>query len=331
MFMVIFGAGASYDSVASRRPSEYGRQQLVDRPPLATELFLPGNVFAECLHYFPESYPIIPYLQAAENLEHTLATLQEEAETDTARRRQITSIRYYLQLVISQCENRWQNVAHGITNYVTLLDQLRRCRKPEDPVLLVTFNYDKMIEGALPSVGVKIEELSHYIGHAAFKLFKLHGSVDWAREVETVIPNLRERNAWEVVRELIQGVGELRLSDRYRMVGGQPISKVDDTPLFPAIAIPVETKPGFECPSDHLECLRAHLSNITKILVVGWRATEKHFLDLVSSAVTREVPMQVVAGQKPYAQDVLNRISAAGINVLGEAVDGGVSEYVVSR
>jgi hypothetical protein len=40
MFMVIFGAGASYDSVASRRPSAYPRQMIISRPPLAKELFL---------------------------------------------------------------------------------------------------------------------------------------------------------------------------------------------------------------------------------------------------------------------------------------------------
>jgi hypothetical protein len=244
--------------------------------------------------------------------------------------RQLAAIRYYLQLLISQCENDWEEVARGITNYRTLLDQLRRCRKTEDPVLLVTFNYDKMIENALPSVGVSINELSHYIRDNAFKLFKLHGCVDWAREVETEI-NLTPGSTWEIVRELIQKVGDLKISDRYRMVaGGHPIAKDGDIPLFPAIAIPVETKPTFECPSDHLECLREHLRKVTKILIVGWRATEKHFLDLMNSSGIAKIEVQVVAANKPEAEEVLGRFTA-GRSFPGEAVEGGFTDYVVSR
>ena len=87
MFMVIFGAGASYDSVASRRPSEYPRGALLSRPPLARELFLPEDVFAESLSRYPQCNPIVPYLQTGENLEHTLEALQAEAETDPERKR----------------------------------------------------------------------------------------------------------------------------------------------------------------------------------------------------------------------------------------------------
>jgi hypothetical protein len=121
------------------------------------------------------------------------------------------------------------------------------------------------------------------------------------------------RNAWDIARESIRRAGELKISDRYRMVTGQPISNVDNTPLFPAIAIPVETKSGFECPGDHLDCLRANLQGVTKILIVGWRATEKHFLNLLSGAVPDKTPMQVVAGDKDSAEATFSQISAAGI------------------
>jgi hypothetical protein len=109
-----------------------------------------------------------------------------------------------------------------MTNYVTLLDQLRRCKQREDPVLLATFNYDQMIEDALSSVGITINDLVHYIQNDAFKLFKLHGSVHWAREVETEIPNVTERNAWDLVNELIERVGDLKIRDRCRMVPNSP-------------------------------------------------------------------------------------------------------------
>ena len=124
MIMEIFGAGASYDSVPSRPPSRYPRTGLMSRPPLATELFLDDGFFAASLRSFPQCKPIVPYLQSRppeETVEHALEVLQAEGQEDPERKRQIAAIRYYLHLVISECEGRWKEVAHGITNYVTLL------------------------------------------------------------------------------------------------------------------------------------------------------------------------------------------------------------------
>ena len=109
-----------------------------------------------------------------------------------------------------------------------------------------------------------------------------------------------------------------------------PIVKDGDVPVFPAIAIPVETKLGFECPSEHLECLREHLGKVTKILIVGWRATERHFLDLLNGSGIGKIPVQVVAANKPEAEEVLGRFTA-GRSFPGEAVEGGFTDYVVSR
>jgi hypothetical protein len=63
MILVIFGAGASYDSIPSRPPSQYIRAQLASRLPLAKELFLTRGVFSETLSYYPQCHPIVPYLQ----------------------------------------------------------------------------------------------------------------------------------------------------------------------------------------------------------------------------------------------------------------------------
>jgi hypothetical protein len=266
-------------------------------------------------------------------LEHELETLQAEGQTDPERLRQIAAIRFYLHYVIWECENRWNGVARGITNYVTLLDQLRRSRSKDapEPVLLVTFNYDRMIESALSSVNISISEMQHYTQHDDFKLFKLHGSVQWAREVEGPITNIGERNQWEVAHELINNAPDLKITERFRLVDVRPIGKIDDVPLFPAIAIPVETKLGFECPNDHLDCLRDHLGRVTKILIVGWRATERHFLKLLKEQLTAVVNVQAVVRDKQEAEEVLDRIKYAGISLIGHPAATGFTEYVISR
>ena len=337
MILAVFGAGASYDSVPSKPPARGStaiRPQQPNRLPLASELFLDTGVFADSLARFPQCHPIVPYLQAippGETLEHTLEVLQAESETDPERRRQIAAIRFYLHYVISECERHWKDLARGITNYVTLLDQLRRCRKDGEPVLLATLNYDRMIESALESVGVTIDSIPKYIQSEKFKLFKLHGSVHWGREVETDIENIKDLNVWQVGRELIQRSADLKITDRFRMIHEYPIGKIDDVPLFPAIAIPVERKNEFECPSDHLDCLQLHLKKVTKIILVGWSATERNFLDLLSGSLRQEVPVCVVAGEKRFAEDVLGRREEANVPAAGQPTDFGFSEFVTQR
>ena len=109
-----------------------------------------------------------------------------------------------------------------------------------------------------------------------------------------------------------------------------PIGKIDDTPLFPAIAIPVETKLEFECPPDHVDCLCKHLGRITKVLTVGWAAQEQHFLKLLREHLTQEIRVEAVAGPEPQGEQVLDRIKGAGIRLVAERPVAGFTEYVVS-
>jgi hypothetical protein len=338
MILVVFGAGASYDSLPSRPPSKYGRAALANRPPLAAELFLHNeDVLVRNLRRFPQCYPIVPYLQgdSTDTIERRLQILQIESTDDLERKRQLAAIRYYLHMALWECEEAWSlNVAHGITNYVTLLDQLRRSRRNDEPVLLVTFNYDRMIERALESVNIPMNVLQHYISNGAFKLFKVHGSAHWAREVDTTIPNIGGLNDWEVVSELIRLAPELTISDRYRLIADvHPISRADEIPLFPAIAIPVETKSAFECPSEHLECLRDLLKGVTRILLIGWQATEEHFLTMLEQSLPKNLPIQVVAGRRDWAEEILGKVRRLGISETpsGGAFGGGFTEYILSR
>lgn len=333
MIMVIFGAGASYDSVPSRPPGRYPRPSLFDRPPLAAELFLPEGFFANCLSEFPRCKPIVPYLQtlpAGTTLESVLEKLQLEAEADPERKRQITAIRYYLQSMIAQCQTRWHSVAQGTTNYVTLLDQLRRCRG-NNLVSLVTFNYDCLIEEALKSVDINISEISDYTQNDKFKLFKLHGSADWAREIDAPV-DLAKQDGWALINEIIHSTKNIQVSDRFRLEKNRPLGKTAaNIPLFPAIAIPVETKSTFECPKEHLDCLRKNIGQVRKVLIVGWRAAEKHFLSLLRERLTTKIRVQAVAGNKAEAERSLAQLVDAEIVHDGEAMDYGFTEYVISR
>jgi hypothetical protein len=334
MIMIIFGAGASYDSVPSQPPDKPHAESR--RPPLANDLF--HDDFAHKLADFPQCKPIIPDLMSIHGkaVERELERLQEQGNSDPERKRQLAAIRYYLQGIIWDRESTWyHNVAKGVTNHLTLFDRLRNDRADDDPLLLVTFNYDQMIENALSSspFNLSVSEFQHYIeNNTFFKLFKLHGSVNWAREVDSKISNIEMRDQRAVVPELIKLAPDLKVSDRYRIVNGYPIGTFGDIPLYPAMAIPVETKSNFECPSEHLKCLCEHLPNVTKIVTIGWAAQEQHFLKLLKDNLTEELSVFAVAHGKLDAESVLLRIKAAGIGVrYGEAAESGFTATIVSH
>jgi hypothetical protein len=190
MLMVVFGAGASYDSIPQLRPgasSKLPAHSLADavvaeqyRLPLANELFDNRPDFVRAIQRFPKCQAVIPYLRQpppGKTVENVLEALQTEASNYPERIRQLAAIRYYLHFTPWDCGRNWEAASRGVTNYKTLLDQIQRWRKPADQVCLVTFNYDGMLENALPSVGLYVRELRDYITSEEYKIIKPHGSV----------------------------------------------------------------------------------------------------------------------------------------------------------
>src|SRR6185369_5962695 len=71
------------------------------------------------------------------------------------------------------------------SNYSTLIRHIERLRRSQDPVALITFNYDTLIERAL-SLNFNdftFKSMDEYVRHPNYKLFKLHGSVNWGNPI----------------------------------------------------------------------------------------------------------------------------------------------------
>jgi len=69
------------------------------------------------------------------SVEQVLQSLQAETPAYPQPYRQLAAIRYSLYFMLWGCDLRWnQNVARGITNHVTLLDQIQRWRRSEPPM-----------------------------------------------------------------------------------------------------------------------------------------------------------------------------------------------------
>jgi hypothetical protein len=98
MLMVVFGAGASYDSSPDYPPQEWFIHES-ERMPLANQLFDNRREFVEALSYFPKCLPIVPYLRDRGDgiaIERVLQDLQEEAAEYRERYKQLAAVRYYL-------------------------------------------------------------------------------------------------------------------------------------------------------------------------------------------------------------------------------------------
>lgn len=209
--MVIFGAGASYDSSPTYPPGgmtpppgmgDLSPHDDYYRPPLAKDLFANRPLFVRALDDFPQCKAIVPRLRdpavigGQTSVETRLQEIEEEARIYHRGAQEMAAVRCYLQSAISQCEVHWQATTRGITNYQTLLREIERTHTGTEPVCLVTFNYDTLLESALEQFGLRIGRMEDYLRNISlFRIFKLHGSVNWGQEVEIHPPAKRQSRA----------------------------------------------------------------------------------------------------------------------------------------
>lgn len=333
MLLVVLGAGASFDSVPAYPPSE--RPDISERPPLADALFENRSHFREAMSSFGTFQPIVPLLQRRYglSLEQKLQELAAEAVEYPVRYQQLLAIRYYIQYIFWRTESKWlDEVAGHVTNHKALLDQINRWRKPGDPVCVVTFNYDRIIEDALTSAGVPIAKLSDYISNDRFKLFKVHGSINWVRRVGIPVRDVGEGlNQWGAMAAVTARASDLKFHDHFEIVSEYPSGMLNGELVVPAIAIPLMDKTDFECPTDHLHLLASLLPQTDRLLVIGWSATEQNFLRLLSGALRSQVKGYIVAGSAKVAKETAERLVAAGVLAEYETSDGGFTEMITRR
>ena len=212
------------------------------------------------------------------------------------------------------------------------MDQLRRVHGDEE-VCIVTFNYDCMIEKAFTSINVAIKDVIDYDQDPKFKLFKLHGSVNWAKEVRVPFSSVNaHRDNMDVIRELIQNAENIETSDEFRTCTLCPVGKIDQTPLWPALAIPFTTKLVFECPPSHIRTLKRSLPETKKIITIGWRGAEYHFLKMLSEALEhRQVSFLPISGSGEGDLEVIDNLRNAGISLAVFPSQHGFSNAIVTR
>jgi len=350
MLMVVFGAGASYDSIPSRPPPRQRIAGVLGDPisgyrlPLAKELFEDRPLFNDWLARFEHCQGVIVRLRnacKAGSLEHELQKMQDEAKNNPWRHKQLAAVQFYLQSMLWDCKRELDNDSTTTsTNYKELLVQIEDSRiQKNEKICLVTFNYDTMLEDALPLVGVEINDLHDYVGNENYKIIKLHGSVNWAHRVAAPIEEFPDTGDLGVANEVIERRAELNILPEFRIIhrplggnlalGYPPLEE----PLFPALAIPVENKREYEyeCPEDHLKALRDFIPEVSKMLLIGWRGTETAFLQSLKENLRKMVYVMAVNGELAAAKEANDRLCNAGVQGRFEGLEVGFSQFVASR
>ena len=342
MLLVIFGAGASYDSSAPNLIQQVPSQKERYRPPLARQLF--DRRFDELFREEPYAAltPVANRLKEAarseEGLERGLEVFRSESEEHPIVLTQLMALRYYIRHLVMECDLPWLHAVNDLTNHRTLLDRLRRGTGATDTIWLATFNYDRILEHALSVVDVRSPDaysMDWYINDPLYRLVKLHGSVDWAREIENPEPGDDGLLPHTFTARMIKRAPALQLSDRYRRSVELWITPRTPDGLasqaVPAIAIPTESKLDFECPKAHLDALVNALPTVNRLLVIGWKGTEEHFLQLLDRHLPRRgVKVLLVCGERSGGSAEVLSALRRRLPFLGstELFDGGFSRFV---
>lgn len=330
MLLVIFGAGASYDSYYSVPPKNDPNDNIdKTRPPLTAALF--NREYDYGLSEFWQVRPLAARLRripTSTPLEEELTRLFGERDTNDARHRQFAALRFYLRRIIARRTRDFMAFTAGVTNYVELLGRIEDWRlSHSERVALVTFNYDTILDEAFkdtwdhdPSVQPG-SELPGYIANNDVQLFKPHGSWNWGRRIEGLSPGSADDQ-----RAIMSNARGLTLADDFEIVAGLadlqigephpllPVRSLRDARylVMPAIAVPLAEKLEFECPPAHIHALEKVMgeeSKVTHVLVIGWRAGEEHFLNLWKG--TRRFHLHIVSPRCETADMVAEKLKSA--------------------
>jgi hypothetical protein len=327
VLLVIFGAGASYDSVRDLASYSLRPAQM---PPLAAGLFGITDYTRAALSTYRDALPVVQrmrdLLPEGGDVEVELRKLLDEADTYPDRHRHMMGVRHYLKAVITQAQETVLSATAGGTNYVTFVDVLRQWQaKSGEDVACVTFNYDTLLETALASsFGTEYETPADYLNNP-WQVFKPHGSVGWVQ----LFNAKSESYGLPVHLDAIAHAALIEPTLNFAAAGGS-VTWYPQEVWAPALAIPVAEKSEFACPPAHLEALGTLMPEVTRLIIVGWRAREAHFRDWIGELVPGHLSTLVVAEKPEAVRDTARNLPSAVVRNAVGFHNGGFSGLVRS-
>jgi hypothetical protein len=347
VLLVVLGAGASFDSMPRDRETEervdlagvgtYRFDQV--RPPLTKDLAKEQPFFNSLVSKYPACRPVVDYLRRelvaasarpTPTLEDALARYQ--AGTDASIPRQMMATRFYLRDLLWTSTGFMQSdiLTGGITNYTTLIRKLRAATVGTPTHLcIVSFNYDLLLEATCRDHwGFDPNVIEAYLGEDV-SILKPHGSVQWV----WFAGGEAKYRPTEADRQTIELAPDVPADSSAEILQGLPPYDRDydsfTVPLrVPALALPIAEKTDFAWPKAQQDRLCSFTGAVHRVLTIGWRAAEPHFVRLLEPLVARGAKLLVVTGRGDTDETVANLVSVTGEAAHICALDTGFRDFL---
>ena len=310
--LVILGAGASYDIIPNANSGT--------KPPLTNEIF---GRYGGTLQEYPGATEAWNQMlhglgKEGETVETQLQKLRDESLQYDPRKRQLLAVQFFLQDIFSRVSSDWSKDSYPgeVNNLRYLVGELERWRDNTGArILYVTFNYDTLLEDAIHrELQTVFETMERYLSDDR-SIIKVHGSWNWKRVAAGDVPKIEGQGPY--YKAVIEAGAQLVPTPIYHVIANAQQVDLDGSVLLPAVAIPVLRKDAseFNCPPDHMDCLREWLKDVSAALVVGWHGAEEHFLKELEGNLKAGTPLTIV-GQPEEGSDPNKRLEAVGASDL---------------
>lgn len=284
-------------------------------PPLTPQLFDPNRLgYAEILAKYPLAKAAAAELgsaQSAVSIETQLRERYRDSEHEHDRRI-FRGVLPYLQELL-------YTVSHEFTpfpqNYEILVTKLLRLKE----VVFVSLNYDLLLDNALVTTDSDKSDMDWYIRTARrnWSLIKLHGSVDWGRELSSprgdkdfTAPNANT----PLSSKIWLRTGSLDAIRGFPFDSSVYASR-EQKLYFPALAAPVGESDELVCPPEHVRFLRDRLaeSQPMHLLMVGYSGIDHEVVRLIRESERGIKTLTIVDQGKEAAWGVANRLAEQGV------------------
>ncbi len=287
MKLIIFGAGASFDSMHSFHDenSIYNKW----KAPLANEIFSDRRNFIDIIKDFKGAESLKSEIMLHNDLEEYFQNLWDFAKenSDNLTFSKILNTQFFLQKLFIEISNNYRSI--GNSNYEVISNLAYKYTKViDEDILFISFNYDLLLDFALEkTLNIGFNEIDDYL-KSNIKYIKPHGSCNWFKDLNQVIgPNsVRSFTGTDPAKFVDNLYGknvsnaliESELMDRIQIK-----NSVFEKQSYgiPQLLIPLKDKDEFVLPEKHLNYLEENLREVDEILIIGWKGTEANFARLL--------------------------------------------------
>lgn len=305
--LIILGAGASMDYLRADDHIEIrDNNYSIYKSPLMNQLF-DDSRFYGILARHPKIGSFASDVMNAmsrqnPNFEDYLTNARDNlANNNPALYSQLVSLIFYLSDLFSVISekfyyprNHYKDLLHKIDNYCG------------GQACFVNFNYDLLLERSLREHSEEkfnFASIESYIS-TDIKIIKIHGACNWRYNPQTV--QSKETSGEEFFTQFSKDIILKTTKDQIYPTATD-ITSVNFNPKhseglgawtvqLPAIALPLKNKPtNYVCDESHIETLKECIKKADRVLIIGWRGTDKYLLSLLTSELkNRKIDAKVV-------------------------------------